>query len=106
MTHSRDGQFRVFLQALLTFSCLIPTFLIASRVVSNGLALVVPALLAATPVFFGHAFINAKELRRRKRFRLVLVAYPLVLRARTTTQLLGDCRAWGLTWNNRLEFAT
>ena len=52
---------RVFLQALLTFSCLIPVFLIASRVVSNGLALIPPALLVATPVFFGHAFINPKD---------------------------------------------
>jgi Dolichyl-phosphate-mannose-protein mannosyltransferase len=52
---------RVFLQALLSLSCLIPIFLISSRVVSNGLALVAAGLLAATPVFFGHAFINPKD---------------------------------------------
>lgn len=52
---------RVFLQALLTFSSLIPVFLISARVVSRPLALVPVALIAATPVFFGHAFINPKD---------------------------------------------
>jgi 4-amino-4-deoxy-L-arabinose transferase-like glycosyltransferase len=54
-------EIRVFLQALITFSCLIPTFLICARVVPNGLALIGAALLASTPVFFGHAFINPKD---------------------------------------------
>ena len=43
----------MFLQALITFSCLIPTFLICARVVPNGLALIGAALLASTPVFLG-----------------------------------------------------
>ncbi len=52
---------RVFAQALLSLSSLIPVFLLSSRVVSNGLALVAAVLLAATPVFLGHAFINPKD---------------------------------------------
>jgi 4-amino-4-deoxy-L-arabinose transferase-like glycosyltransferase len=54
-------QIRVFLQALLSLSCLIPVFLISTRVVSKPLALIAVALVAVTPVFFGHAFINPKD---------------------------------------------
>jgi 4-amino-4-deoxy-L-arabinose transferase-like glycosyltransferase len=54
-------EIRVFLQALLTFSSLIPIFLISARVVSRPLALIPVALIAATPAFFGHAFINPKD---------------------------------------------
>ena len=52
---------RTFLQALISLSCLIPAFLISARVLSKPLALISAALLAVTPVFFGHAFINPKD---------------------------------------------
>ena len=52
---------RTFLQALISLSCLIPAFLISARVLSKPFALISVALLAATPVFFGHAFINPKD---------------------------------------------
>jgi hypothetical protein len=54
-------QIRILLQALLSLSCLIPIFLTSARVVSKPLALIAAALVAATPVFFGHAFINPKD---------------------------------------------
>ena len=54
-------EIRTVLQALITFSSLIPVFLISARVVSKPLALVAVALVAATPLFFGHAFINPKD---------------------------------------------
>ena len=46
---------------------------------------------------------QSQRLNSRKRFRLVLVAYPLLLRGWTTTKVLGNCRARGLTRNNRLD---
>lgn len=52
---------RTFLQALMSLSCLVPAFLISARVLSKPLALVSVALFAATPAFFGHAFINPKD---------------------------------------------
>ena len=52
---------RTFLQALLSLSGLIPTFLISARVVSKPLALIAVVLLLITPTFFGHAFINPKD---------------------------------------------
>jgi hypothetical protein len=52
---------RTFVQGLISLSCLIPAFLISARVLSKPLALISVALLAATPVFFGHAFINPKD---------------------------------------------
>ena len=58
---ARKLEIRTTLQALITFSSLIAVFLIAVRVVSKPLALVAVALVAATPVFFGHAFINPKD---------------------------------------------
>ena len=54
-------EIRTTLQALISLSCLIPIFLIAARVVSKPLALVGVALVAATPAFLGHAFINPKD---------------------------------------------
>jgi hypothetical protein len=54
-------QIRVFVQAFLSLSCLIPIFLICTRVISKPLALISVCLVAATPVFFGHAFINPKD---------------------------------------------
>jgi Dolichyl-phosphate-mannose-protein mannosyltransferase len=54
-------EIRTFLQAALSLSALIPIFLISSRVVSKPLALVAVALVAATPCFYGHAFINPKD---------------------------------------------
>jgi Dolichyl-phosphate-mannose-protein mannosyltransferase len=52
---------RIVLQALLSLSCLIPIFLISARVVSKPLALISVALVVATPLFLGHAFINPKD---------------------------------------------
>jgi hypothetical protein len=52
---------RTFMQALITLSCLVPAFLILSRVVSRPLAFIGVVLLASTPVLLGHAFINAKD---------------------------------------------
>jgi hypothetical protein len=52
---------RIFLQALISLSCLIPVFLISARVLPKPLALISVALLAATPIFLGHAFINPKD---------------------------------------------
>jgi hypothetical protein len=52
---------RNFLQAMISLSCLIPAFLISARVLSKPLALISVAILATTPVFFGHAFINPKD---------------------------------------------
>lgn len=57
----RKFEIRTVLQALITFSSLIPIFLISARVVSKPLALVAVALVAVTPLFFGHAFINPKD---------------------------------------------
>lgn len=54
-------EIRTVLQAMISLSCLIPIFLIATRVVSKPLALVAVILVAATPAFFGHAFINPKD---------------------------------------------
>ena len=54
-------EIRTALQALISLSCLIPIFLIAARVVSKPLALVGVLLVAATPAFLGHAFINPKD---------------------------------------------
>ena len=54
-------EIRTVLQALISLSCFIPVFLIAARVVSKPLALVAVILVAATPAFLGHAFINAKD---------------------------------------------
>ena len=54
-------EIRTVLQAAISLSCLIPIFLIAARVVSKPLALVAVILVAATPAFFGHAFINPKD---------------------------------------------
>lgn len=54
-------EIRTVLQAAISLSCPIPIFLIAARVVSKPLALVAVILVAATPAFFGHAFINPKD---------------------------------------------
>jgi hypothetical protein len=54
-------EIRTLLQAALSLSALIPIFLISSRVVSRPLALIAVALVAATPPFYGHAFINPKD---------------------------------------------
>jgi len=55
-------EIRTLLQAALSLSALIPIFLISSRVVSRPLALIAAALVAATPSFYGHAFINPKDI--------------------------------------------
>jgi hypothetical protein len=52
---------RIFVQALLSLSCLIPFFLISKMLMSKPLALIAVGLLLATPAFFGHAFINPKD---------------------------------------------
>jgi hypothetical protein len=54
-------EIRTLLQAALSLSALIPIFLISSRVVPRPLALIAVALVAATPSFYGHAFINPKD---------------------------------------------
>lgn len=54
-------EIRTFLQAALSLSALIPIFLISSRFISKPLALIAVALVAATPSFYGHAFINPKD---------------------------------------------
>ncbi len=54
-------EIRVFLEALISLSCLIPIFLISARVVPNLGALIALALILATPAFLGHAFINPKD---------------------------------------------
>jgi Dolichyl-phosphate-mannose-protein mannosyltransferase len=54
-------EIRTLLQCALSLSALIPIFLISSRVVSRPLALIAVALVAATPSFYGHAFINPKD---------------------------------------------
>jgi len=54
-------EIRTLLQAAFSLSALIPIFLISSRVVSKPLALIATALVAATPSFYGHAFINPKD---------------------------------------------
>ena len=57
----QNSKIRIFLQALISLSCLIPVFLISARILSKPLALISVSLLVATPVFFGHAFINPKD---------------------------------------------
>jgi 4-amino-4-deoxy-L-arabinose transferase-like glycosyltransferase len=49
---------RIFIEALLSLSCLIPIFLICARVLQRPFALIGVALVLGTPAFFGHAFIN------------------------------------------------
>jgi hypothetical protein len=49
---------RTFLQALISLSCRVPLFLVSARILSKPLALISVALLLATQVFLGHAFIN------------------------------------------------
>ena len=62
-TQDRYQQFliRTFVQALVSWSSLIPLFLIASRLMSQGRALICVAAVVLTPAFFGHAFMNPKD---------------------------------------------
>jgi len=57
----RKFDIRVWIQAAISLSALIPLFLIAMRIISRPLALIAVALVAATPVFFGHSFVNPKD---------------------------------------------
>jgi hypothetical protein len=57
----RKFEIRVLIQAAISLSALIPVFLIGVRIVSKPLALIAVALVAATPAFFGNAFINPKD---------------------------------------------
>ncbi len=57
----RRFEIRTVIQAFATLSCLVPAFLISTRVVSRPAAFIGVLLLASTPMFLGHAFINAKD---------------------------------------------
>ena len=70
---------RVVLEALVSLSCLIPIFLISARVLPRPLALIAVALVLSTPSFFGHAFINPKELAGHERVPLEPMAHPPLL---------------------------
>jgi 4-amino-4-deoxy-L-arabinose transferase-like glycosyltransferase len=72
---------RILLQALFSLSCLIPVFLISARVVCKPLALIAVPLVAATPVFIGHAFINPKDSIFASAFLWAFFLSSTVLRA-------------------------
>jgi hypothetical protein len=87
-------EIRTLLQAALSLSALIPIFLISSRVVSRPLALIAVALVAATPSFYGHAFINPKDSVFASGFLWALYAILFVF-GRDAKPGYGACAALG-----------